>query len=68
MLRIGLPKNADESLSARHVDALPASVVIRIVGILHTGKGGDHLTGIGVENRQARWFMRGHEQPMIHLV
>ena len=68
MIRIGLFKHADEAFSSRDVYALPAGVVTRIVSVLNARKYGNRFPAVGIENGQARWLMRGNEEPVIRFI
>lgn len=68
MIRIGLLKDADEPFSSRDVYTLPAGVVIGIVCVLHARKCGNRFSSVGIENGQARRFMRGDKAPVIGFI
>ena len=61
-------KCIDKTLAPGHIDPLPSGVIVEVIGVLHTGKRGDHLTGLRVEYSHARRFVRSDEQAVIRLV
>src|SRR6266403_722864 len=65
MIRVNLLDYADEPFSSGYVEALPAGVVIDIVGVGNTRHARNQGSGLGVEHYHLSWLPRHHEEAMI---